>query len=131
MIRLNNFNNKSFFFFIDFLKEFELNFFKVDSYFNNIELLCCNKYFIPFFNNKIDFLLLEKNEKFLFFFIIFNKIFFKTQKKILQLCLNIENDNILYKKSLKLKFNFNFFFFYKHIYLIIFILKKKKNGFIK
>jgi hypothetical protein len=111
MIKINNLDNKCFFFFIDFLKEFESNSFKIDLYFNNVELLCCNKYFIPFFNNKINFSLLEENEKFLFFFIIFNKIFFKNQKKNLQICLNIEKNNLLYKKRLKLKFIFNFFFF--------------------
>ena len=123
MIQNNN-NNKhlltdsSFFFFIDSLNSFESKFIKTKLFFPYFHLLSPINFFSVFKNNKIDFDFLEKNEKMLFFFFIFNKLFFKSNLKNLKNLIN--NEDIL--SNLKLKTNLNFFFFSR--YILNFVLKK-------
>lgn len=87
------------------------------------------KYFLSFQNNKINFSFLEKNNKLLFFFVFFGKIFFKDQLKNLKNLLNIENNlfnNVSAINTLALmrnKLYLNFFFFFRHIFSFIFLLK--------
>ena len=56
----------------------------------------------------------------LFFFFIFNKLFFKSNLKNLKNLIN--NEDIL--SNLKLKTNLNFFFFSRYILNFVFLLKK-------
>lgn len=125
-------NKNSFFFFIDSVKDFETKYFKIDNFFKDSSLLDPNKYFSIFYNTNIDFDFLEKNEKMLSFFFIFNKFFFKDQLKNLKICLINEciSGRDLEKK-LSITFFLNFYFFFRHFYTFIFLLKKialnKKN----
>lgn len=124
-----NYKN-SFFFFIDLLKEFEANSFKVNSFFQQVDLLLPVKYFSVFPINKINFDFIEKSDKMFFFFYIFNKFFFKNQIKNLKFCF-INEDGLLKTDNLKNKFIYNLFFFARYFYNFVFILKKiallKKN----
>lgn len=117
-------NKNSFFFFVDFLKDFETKYFKIDTFFSDSEFLFPNKYFSFFSIEKIDFDFLEKNEKLLTFFYIFNKLFFKDQIKNLKTCLLNEFSSIKIKKGLKINFFLNFYFFFRYYYTFIFLIKK-------
>lgn len=115
---------KSFFFFVDCIKDLELNYFKIDNFFNKSDLLSSNKYFSVFLNSSIDFEFLEKNENLLSFFFIFNKFFFKNQIKNLKICLQHEGFFRDLKKKLNINFFLNFYFFFRYIYSFVFLLKR-------
>lgn len=134
MINTKNYKN-SFFFFVDYINETETTMFKIDKFFIDSSFLSPNKYFSVFYNEKIDFTFLEKNEKLISFFLIFNKFFFKHQIKNLKFCLHNENLFKSLNKKLNLTFYSNFYFFFRYFYSFIFILKKissnkkEKNNF--
>lgn len=115
-------NKNSFFFFIDYLNEMENNNFylKVDNYFKNNPLICNNKIFSVFSNDKINFDFINKNFNLLSFFYFDNKFFFKNHLKILKAySLNNKIRKIKIINSIFL----NFFFFFRHIFTFSFILK--------
>lgn len=115
----------SFFFFVDFLKDFEQKYLKIDKFFGDSKLLFPNKYFSIFSNTKIDFDFLEKNEKLISFFFIFNKFFFKDQLKKLKLCFIIDEKFFInLEKRLSINLFLNFYFFFRQIYSFILIIKK-------
>jgi hypothetical protein len=126
---MNKINNKYssykniFFFFIDSQQDTHDNFLNT-KIFQKISDLAPVKYFSVFNINKIDFDFLEKNEKLIFFFLIFNELFFKTHIKNLKNCLNAETNLDKSFLNLKIKFFLNFFFFNFYIYNSIFLLKK-------
>lgn len=119
-----NTKRNSFFFFIDSMTEFETTIFKIDNFFIDSSFLSPNKYFSIFSNEKIDFNFLEKNEKLISFFLIFNKIFFKDQIKNLKFCFYNEKLFRSLNKKLNLTFYLNFYFFFRYLYNFMFILKK-------
>lgn len=121
----NKITSHSFFFFIDNIKELENYYTKVDKFFNKNDLICNNKFFSFFLNEKIDFDFLEKNNKLITFFIFYNKIFFKDHLKNLKKCLINENFLKISNEKLNLKMFLNSYFFNKYILLSIFILKKR------
>lgn len=119
-------NKNSFFFFVDCLKDFENKYFKINNFFINTDFLFPNKYFSVFLKDKIDFDFLDKNEKLVTFFFIFNKFFFKNQITKLKVCLI--NEHFLFnslKQKLNITFFLNFYFYFRYIYTFTFILKKK------
>lgn len=126
-MKLNNnkINNNIFFFFVDANKDYDIKLFNINNFFWNIDLLLPVKYFLSFQKNKINFSFLEKNNKLLFFFVFFGKIFFKDQLKNLKNLLNIENNlfnNVSAINTLALmrnKLYLNFFFF-SVIFLVLF-----------
>jgi hypothetical protein len=118
-----NYKN-SFFFFVDCSKNFESKCFKIDSFFYDYAFLFPNKFFSAFYNSRIDFDFLEKNEKLISFFFFYNKFFFKGQIKNLKTCLFNENFFENLEKKLNINFFLNFYFFFRHLYNFIFLLKK-------
>lgn len=123
MNQINN-NKNSFFFFVDFMDELESKYLKIDNFFQDPSFLFPNKFFSIFSNEKIDFDFLEKNEKLISFFFIFNKIFFKNHIKNLKLCFTNENMFKNLKKKMNISFFLNFYFFFRHVLCFIFVLKK-------
>jgi hypothetical protein len=116
----NFYEDNSFFFFFDsFGIEGEKHLLSVDNFFGKSDSFSTIKYFLHFFTNDIDFNFLEKNNKLIFFFLIFNKLFFKDHLRTLKRML--DNENTLSK--LKIKFYLNFYFFSKRLYSFVFILK--------